>query len=112
MSNIIYHFNCVKLADLLAHLTSDTSYGADAHYVFALIFGTALYQMFLLIRYQFDQMSRADVNTFAAGLAGVLVYNCHAVHYMDRVKLTGLYTGAFAKTAVLAGLWVRLSASY
>ena len=61
---------------------------------------TALYQMFCTVRYQSDQMVRADCGTLAAGNAFFLVDYCHAVDYMDGVKGAGLYAGAVAHTAV------------
>ena len=104
MGNIVYHFDSVELADLLTHLTSDTSHGAYRHDILTFVPGAALYKMLLLVRNKLDQMARTYGDTFAAGLAGILVYYSHTVHYMDGVKGTGLHAGALSETAESTGL--------
>src|SRR5699024_4488998 len=61
--------------------------------------------MLVLVRHQFDQFSRAYINTLAAGLTSFLVYNSYPVYNMDCIKLTGLHTGPFSQTTESTGLW-------
>lgn len=61
--------------------------------------------MFCAVRNDLDQSLWTGSNTLAAGYALFLVYNSYAVYNMDRVKLTCLYAGAIAHTAVSACLF-------
>src|SRR5699024_806781 len=53
-----------------------------------------------LVRDQLDQMFRTYGHTFSACFARFPVHNRNAVHNMDRIKRTRLYTGAVAEAAV------------
>ena len=61
--------------------------------------------MLCIVRNDLDQSLWTGSNTLAAGYALFLVYNSYAVYNMDRVKLTCLYAGAIAHTAVSACLF-------
>ena len=49
-------------------------------------------------------MTRTDLDTLAAGLAGFFIYYSNAVDYMYGVKLTNRYAAAAAKTSEGTGL--------
>ncbi len=96
--------NCILRAVLLTQMTADTTYGAGLHDVLAFILGAALYHMLCLIWYKLDQMLRTCSNTFSTCLTYFLVNLRNAVHDMDRIKRTSLYTAAESKASVVTGL--------
>ena len=49
-------------------------------------------------------MTRTDLDTLAAGLAGFFIYYSDAVDYMDGVKLTNRYAAAAAQAPIRTGL--------
>ena len=96
--------NCILRAVLLTQMTSDTSYGTCLHDILALILGAALYNVLCLVRNKLDQMLRTCSNTFSTCLTYFLVNLRNAVHDMNRIKRTSLYTAAVSKASVITGL--------
>ena len=96
--------NRILRAVLLTQMTSDTSYGTCLHDILALILGAALYNVLCLVRNKLDQMLRTCSNTFSTCLTYFLVNLRNAVHDMNRIKRTSLYTATVSKASVITGL--------
>ncbi len=81
---------------LFADVTCDTSHLTIAVNRFTHILGLADNNLFCAVRNKVDKVMRTDLDTFAAGLAGVLINYSHAVHNVDGIKLTYLYAASSA----------------
>ena len=91
---------CARFAVLLTETASDTSDLTYIHQCFSLFIGIALYNCFLFVRNQLNQVLRTGCHTFAAGFAGFLIYHCDSVYNMNRIKRTGIDTGSVPETSV------------
>ena len=90
----------VKLTLFCTQGTADTAGLTYGLHILALVMGTALYQVLRLVGNQFNQVVGTGGHALAAGNAFLLVNHCHAVHHMDGVKGTCLYTGAVTHASI------------
>ena len=85
--HIVLHRNCTSRTILFADVAGNTADLAVLIDKLAHVLGLAGNYLSCLVRNQVDEVSRADVNALATGLALIFVNNSHAVHNMDGIKL-------------------------
>lgn len=98
-SHVVLNGNGSGRTILFADMTGDTSHLTVTVNGFAHVLGHAGNNLFCAVRNKVDEVSRADVDTLAAGLTFILIHYCHTIYDVDGIKLTYGYAGAAAKTA-------------
>lgn len=100
MSTEICYGNSAVRTGFLTFFTADTSHLTGRSNSFSFIMRTAAHKGGLGIGNQLDQMIRTFGNTFAAGLALLLICHSHTVDNVDGIKGTGLYAASESHTAI------------
>ena len=103
MCNVVGQRNRAGRTVLLADAAADTAGVAHVTNLFALFLREAADNIMRVVRYQFNQVVRADADALAAGTAVFFADDCAAVDNLNCVKRTCLCTGTFAQTAIRAG---------